>query len=94
MPQENLCLRIIPTGIKVNDSFPVQEKKTSQNFFSAAGKIAESSDQKQALRYGFFRIKELSEFENEKIYMQSRYEIICFYFYFFIGICGVCCRNG
>ena len=94
MPQENLCLRIIPTGIKVNDSFPVQEKKTSQNFFSAAGKIAESSDQKQALRYGFFRIMELSEFENEKIYMQSRYEIICFYFYFFIGICGICCRNG
>lgn len=66
MPQENLCLRIIPTGIKVNDSFPVQEKKTSQNFFSAAGKIAESSDQKQALQYGFFRIMELSEFENEK----------------------------
>ena len=66
MPQENLCLRIIPTGIKVNDSFPVQEKKTSPNFFSAAGGIAESSDQKQALRYGFFRIMELSEFENEK----------------------------
>ena len=66
MPQENLCLRISPTGIKVNDSFPVQEKKTSPNFFSAAGGIAESSDQKQALRYGFFRIMELSEFENEK----------------------------
>ena len=32
MPQENLCLRIIPTGIKVNDSFPVQEKKQVKIF--------------------------------------------------------------
>ena len=32
--------------------------------------------------------------KTKKIYMQSRYEKICFYFYCCIGICGICCRNG
>ena len=82
------------TGIKVNDSFPVQEKKQVKIFSPQPGKLLNHLIRNRLYDMDFSESRSCRSSKTKKIYMQSRYEKICFYFYFCIGICGICCRNG